>query len=180
MLGHWLNVVFSHPSPLVTLAIVGKTVVIYLLVVAGLRLAGTRELGEMSVYDFVLVVIIANAVQNALVGGDNTMVGGLASAFTLLATNRALTWLFDRFPTLERRVIGKPVVLITNGRPSWRRLQREGIDRDELMAALRQHGVESIRQVRLAVMEVDGEISVVPREGGARRRPRRRFRGLSQ
>jgi uncharacterized membrane protein YcaP (DUF421 family) len=178
MLGHWLNQVFSHPSLFVTLTIVGKTVVIYVLVVAGLRLIGARELGEMSVYDFVLVVVIANAVQNALVGGDNSLVGGLASAFSLLAMNRALTWLFERFPALEHRVIGKPVVLIANGRASWRRLQREGIDRDELMAALRQHGVESINKVRLAMMEVDGEISVVPREGGVRGRPRRRFRGL--
>ncbi len=177
MFDQWLHGVFSHPDLASLLAVCAKTAVIYLFVVAGLRLLGSRELGEMSTYDFVLVVVIANAVQNALVGGDNTLAGGLASALTLLLMNRAMTWLLDRIPALRRTVVGEPVVLVTDGHPLWKRMQREGIDREELMAALREHGVADLEDVRLAVLEVDGEVSVVPRQGTVHR-TRRRFRGL--
>jgi uncharacterized membrane protein YcaP (DUF421 family) len=178
MLAHWLADVFSQPGLPVLLAIAAKTAVIYVAVVAGLRLLGSRELGEMTAYDFVLVVVLANAVQNALVGGDNSLAGGLVSAMTLLAMNRGLSLLLDRFPSLRFRTIGEPVVLVSDGSARWQQMRREGIDRTELMAALREHGVASLDEVRLAVLEVDGEISVVPREGGTVHRTRRRFRGL--
>ncbi len=177
MLVQWLHQVFSHPSLADSAIIAAKTAVIYVFVITGLRLLGNRELGEMSAYDFVLVVVIANSVQNALVGGDNSLAGGLVSAFTLLGMNRLLTSALDRFPSLHRALIGEPVVLITDGRPRWERMRREGVDRDELMAALREHGVEGMNGVRLAVLEVDGTISVVPREGTVHR-TRRRFRGM--
>src|SRR5512138_3900649 len=137
----WLADVFSSPDPLVLLAIVAKTAMLYLFVVGGLRLIGTRELGQMAVHDFVLVVVIANAVQNALVGGDDTLAGGLVSALTLLVVNRFFTWLLDRFPWLSQQVVGEPVVLVSSGQIQWDRMRREGVGRDELMAALREHGV---------------------------------------
>ena len=80
MFEKWLAEVFTCPDWLTLLSIAGKTAVIYVFVVAGIRILGTRELGRLNAYDFVLVVVIANAVQNALVGGDNTLVGGLVSA----------------------------------------------------------------------------------------------------
>ncbi len=178
MLADWLHLVFSHPGLLGSLTIAAKTAVIYVCIVTGLRVLGSRELGEMSAYDFVLVVVIANAVQNALVGGDNSLAGGLVSALTLLAVNRILTMLLERFPGLHRTIVGEPVVLITNGRPRWRQMQHEGIEREELQAALREHGVATIEEVRLAVLEVDGEISVVPRQGTVHRMRRRPVRGL--
>jgi uncharacterized membrane protein YcaP (DUF421 family) len=177
MLDHWLGEVFSHPGVGGALAIAAKTAVIYVFVVAGLRVLGSRELGEMSAYDFVLVVVIANAVQNALVGGDNSLVGGLVSALTLLLMNRGVSQLIARFPSLERRVVGEPVVLIADGKTRRESMHRQGIERDELMAALREHGVATLDDVRLAVLEVDGSISVVPKEGTVHR-TRRRFRGL--
>ncbi len=177
MFDRWLSMVFSHPGLAGCAVIAAKTAVIYLFIIAGLRLLGNRELGEMSAYDFVLVVVIANSVQNALVGGDNSLVGGLVSAFTLLLMNHALTSALNRFPSLHKALVGEPVVLITDGRPRWERMRREGVDRDELMAALREHGVAGVDGVRLAVLEVDGTISVVPREGTIHR-TRRRFRGL--
>src|SRR5205823_2154092 len=140
----------------------------YLAVVAAMRLLGTRELGRMNAYDFVLVVVIANAVQNALVGGDTTLVGGLVSALTLLAVNLLFTWLLDHFPGLEKHLIGEPVVLVSGGRVQWERLRREGITRDELMAALREHGVAGLDGVRLAVLEVSGAVGVVPKNRAGR------------
>lgn len=173
----WLAEVFSHPDLLGVLAIAAKTAVIYVFVLVGLRLLGTRELGQMSTYDLVLVVVIANAVQNALVGGDTTLVGGLVSALTLLLVNRAFTWLLDHFPALEHHMVGEPVVLVSDGLPCWDRMHREGVTRAELMAGLREHGVASLDDIRLAVLEVDGTISVVPKEARVHR-THHRFRGL--
>ena len=175
MFERWLAEVFSCPDGLTVLGIVGKTALIYLFVVVGVRLLGTRELGRLNAYDFVLVVVIANAVQNALVGGDNTLVGGLASALTLLLTNLLCTWLLNRFPGLQKHVVGEPAVLVSDGQAQWDRMRREGVTRDELMAALREHGVTRLEEVRLAVLEVDGDISVVPRDSPVHR-SRRRFR----
>ncbi len=177
MFDQWLGQVFSHPGLTGCAIIAAKTAVIYLFVITGLRLLGNRELGEMSAYDFVLVVVIANSVQNALVGGDNSLAGGLVSAFTLMLMNRMLTSALDRFPSLHRAIVGEPVVLITDGRPRWERMRQEGVDRDELMAALREHGVAGLDGVRLAVLEVDGTISVVPKDSVVHR-ARRRVRGL--
>ncbi|MGN6565324.1 MAG: DUF421 domain-containing protein [Thermomicrobiales bacterium] len=173
----WLADVFSHPDLLGALSIAVKTALVYSFVIAGLRLLGTRELGQLSTYDLVLGVIIANAVQNALVGGDTTLVGGLVSAVTLLGLNRLLTWLLDHVPALARHMVGEPVVLVSNGLPRWDRMHREGITREELMAGLHEHGVLRLEDIRLAVLEVDGEISVVPKETQVHR-THRRARGL--
>src|SRR5579871_1860289 len=88
MVAQWLSEVFSHPDPRGALIIAGKTAVIYLFLVAGLRLTGKRELGQMTIYDLVLIIVLANAVQNAMVGNDNSLVGGVVAACTLLILNR--------------------------------------------------------------------------------------------
>jgi hypothetical protein len=126
----------------------------------------------------VLIVVIANSVQNAMVGGDQSLAGGLISALTLLLTNRALTYLLDRFPAFRTELIGDPVVLVSDGCALERPMKQQCIECEELMAALREHGVADLEDVRLAVLEVDGEISVVPKQGGTVHRTRRRFRGL--
>lgn len=173
----WLAEVFTCPDWLTLLGIVGKTAVIYLFVVTGVRLLGTRELGRLNAYDFVLVIVIANAVQNAMVGGDNSLVGGLVAALTLLLMNWLFTWLLDRFPWLEKQVVGEPAVLVNDGQAQWDRMRREGVTRDELMGALREHGVTRLGDVRLAVLEIDGEISIVPRDSPVHR-SHRRFRRI--
>src|SRR5436309_3330491 len=117
MFEQWLADVFSYPDWLTLLGIVGRTAVIYVFVVVAMRLLGTRELGRLNAYDFVLVVVIANSVQNALVGGDNSLAGGLVSALTLLLMNLLFTWLLNRFPALEKHVSGEPVVLVSDGQP---------------------------------------------------------------
>ena len=176
MWNHWLSDVFSCPGWLTLLGIIGRTTVIYVVIVGSMRLLGTRALGKMSAYDFVLIVVIANAVQNALVGGDNSLVGGLTSAATLILLNLLVTWLLDRFPQLERQLVGEPTVLVTDGHAQVNALRREGVTHDELMAALREHGVADLDEVRLAVLEVDGSISVVSRDTQVHR-IHRRFRG---
>jgi uncharacterized membrane protein YcaP (DUF421 family) len=173
MFGTWLGEVFSSPDGLTLLGIVGRSALIYVVVVAAMRLLGTRELGRLNAYDFVLVVVVANSVQNALVGGDNTLAGGLVSAATLFAMNRLYTELLDRFPALQRRLVGEPAVLISGGHVRRAAMRRQGVTTDELYAALREHGLTDPKTVRLAVLEIDGDISVVPADVRVHRTHRR-------
>lgn len=173
----WLAAVFSHPDLTGALMIAAKTAIVYLFLVFGLRLLGKRELGQMVVYDLILIVVIANAVQNAMVGQDTTLVGGLVAGLTLLLLNRAFTWLILRRPAVRHWLIGEPVLIIRDGHLLQGPLQREGITRDEVLAAMREHGVDQLASVQMAVLEEDGTISIVPKESAVRR-TRRRLRGI--
>lgn len=174
----WLSEVFNSPDLLGVLGIVAKTTAVYVFVIVGLRVLGTRELGQMSLYDFVLIVVIANSVQNAMVGGNDTLVAGLVSALTLMFWNGVLSCVLDRFPKLQHAMVGEPIVLLSDGLPRWDKMRKTGVTRDELIAGLREHGVASLDDVRLAVLETDGSISVVPKEARVHR-ARRRIRGLT-
>ncbi len=151
---------FSTSIPL--LEIVLRTVVIYLVVLVGLRLSGKREVGQMTIFDLVVLLLIANAVQNAMNGGDNSLLGGLAAAATLLVINAVLAQLRLRSPMLRKLIEGSPTLLVLHGEPIEAHMRREGIDEDTLEAALREHGVESIEQAEMVVLEIDGSMSVVP------------------
>lgn len=171
MLSHWLGEVFSHPDLAGALGIVAKTAVIYLFVLVGLRLLGSRELGETTAHDFVLVVVIAIAVQNALVGGDNTLAGGLVSVTVLLLANRLLALLVRRVPVLRRLLVGTHLLLVRDGQVIPAQLRAGGMTTEELMQGIRRRGYDTLEDVRFAILEADGRIAVIPREseGGARK-----------
>jgi uncharacterized membrane protein YcaP (DUF421 family) len=173
----WLADVFSHPDPIGALAIAAKTALIYVFLVIGLRLLGKRELGQMSIYDLVLIVVLANSVQNAMVGSDTSLGGGLVAALTLLILNRVFTWLLVKYPALQHNLIGEPVLIAKDGRLLDEQLRQEGVTAEEVMAALREHGLERIEDARMCVLEVDGTISVVPKEAIIHR-TRHRVRAL--
>jgi len=177
MPGQWLSEVFSHPDVFGALVIAGKTSVVYLFLVVGLRLLGKSELGQMTTYDLVLVVPLANSVQNAMVGPDTTLVGGLVAAATLLSVNRLLTFLLVRYPGLEQRLVGEPVLIVRNGRLLLDQMRKSGMTPELVMAAMREHGIGRLDDVRMSVLEVDGTVSVVPKEAIVRR-TRRHFRAL--
>ena len=169
--------VFDAPDLNGAFVIAGRTAAVFLVLVAGLRLLGKRELGQMAIHDLVLVVVIGNAVQNAMVGHDTTLVGGLIAVAVLLVFNRALAELIGRSRRVEHVLVGEPVVLVSNGATVAAHLTREGITVDQVFAAMREHGIEWLGAVRLAVLEVDGTISVVPTEATVYR-TRRHFKGL--
>lgn len=173
----WLAAVFSHPDLLGAFVIAGKTATIYLFLTVGLRLLGKRELGQMSIYDLVLIVVVANAVQNAMVGDDTSLVGGLVAATTLLILNRGVTWLLVERPELRRWFEGEPVLIVKDGRMLERPMRREGVTRDHVWAAMREHGISQLDGVQMGVLEVDGAISIVPKDLAVRK-THRRFRGL--
>lgn len=156
--------------------IIFRSLVVYVALLVGLRAAGKRELGQMTPFDLVVILVISNAVQNAMVGQDTSLTGGLVAAFTLLGANWLLNRGVLRFSALGTRLIGSPSLLISHGTFVDEHLRREGVQREEVMMALREHGIGKIEEVDLAVLEVDGSISVVPASSGSQR-TRHRLRG---
>ncbi len=163
-------------DPRVLGEIVLRTVVVYGVLLALLRLAGKRELGQMSVFDLVVVLIVANAVQNAMVGPDTSLNGGLLAAAALILLNWAVDRLGIRYAWLGRRISGSPTMLVWEGKPLLDHLRREGVTMDELEMAAREHGVEKVGDVKLAILELDGTISIVSR-AAPMRHTRHRVRG---
>lgn len=152
-------------APLSTvLEILFRTAVIYLAVLIGMRLSGKRQVGEMTPFDLVVLLLIANAVQNAMTGPDTSVVGGLAAAATLLGLNVVISRLALRNKLVRRAVEGDPTLLIHSGRIIRGNLDRENIGEEELLQALREHGVERIEDVQGAVLEIDGSISVIRKD----------------
>lgn len=176
-MSRWLADVFSHPDLRGALLIAGKTTIIYFFLVAGLRLLGKRELGQMNIYDLVLIIVLANAVQNSMVGNDNSLIGGIVAAVTLLIWNRLFTLVLARSPKLERVMVGEPSLILNDGQLIEDRMRREGVTREQVMAALREHGLDQLDQAHMCVLEVDGSISVVPKEATVHK-TRRHFKAL--
>lgn len=164
-------------DPSTLLAIAFRAAAVYVALSLMLRLAGKRELGQMSVFDFVVVLIIANAVQNAMVGADTSLTGGLIAALTIIVVNRLVSWVDVRVGGLDRKLMGSPTLLVHNGQFVLDHMRREGITIDEVMMAIREHGIGSLQDVQSVVLEVDGTMSVIAVTQVARRRPRRRIRG---
>jgi uncharacterized membrane protein YcaP (DUF421 family) len=154
-----------------------RTAAVYAVALIGLRLAGKREIGQMTVFDLVVLLLIANAVQNAMVGPDTSLTGGVLAAVVLLVLNTVLARLRLRWPRLRQLVEGSPTLLVLRGEVLTDHLRREGLDQDTLEAALREHGVANVADVEMAVLEIDGSISVVP-AGAETRRVRRPVKSL--
>lgn len=150
------------------LNIVVSTLVIYFFIVIGIRLFGRKELSQLSVTDLVFILLISNAVQNAMVGPDTTLAGGLVAASTLFIVNFLFKQLIYRFPGLSRIIQGEALLLIYRGRINEANLRKSRISREELMETLREHGAAYVSEVELAVLEVDGNISVLTFEKGRR------------
>ena len=151
------------------LSIVARTLIVYLALLAGLRLAGKRELGQMTPFDLVVILLIANAVQNAMVGPDTSVTGGLIAAGVLVTVNYGVAAARERLPWLRRAVEGTPTLLINDGRFVEEHLRREGLEENDVLMAIREHGVSDVKDVRIAVLETDGSISIVPVDAGAMR-----------
>jgi uncharacterized membrane protein YcaP (DUF421 family) len=134
-------------------------------IVLALKVGGQRDVGQMSKLDLIVLLVIADAVQNAMVGENTTLLGGLVAAAVLVGLDRGLRYIEHRSKRVERVIEGEPRMLIRNGVVLGKALREEDIETDELMAALRKHGVLRPDQVELAVLETDGSISVVPNSG---------------
>ena len=155
------------------LEIVIRSVVVYLFIVIAIRIAGKKELAQLSVIDLVFILLISNAVQNAMVGPDSSLLGGIIAAASLFAVNFILKFITYKFKKVNTLLEGEPVILVHNGKLILNNLEKEKIPLEELEASIREHGVENVEKVDLAVLEVDGNISIIS-DNYARRSVRRR------
>jgi uncharacterized membrane protein YcaP (DUF421 family) len=141
--------------------IVFSSIAVYLFLILAIRLFGKKELTQLSVFDLVFILLISNAVQNAMTGPDVSLLGGLIAAASLFVVNYILKFLELRFPKFGRAIQGEAKTLIYKGKILESNLKGAKISEDELMEAIREHGVGSVKEVDLAVLEVDGNISVL-------------------
>jgi len=135
--------------------------VIYLFIIIALRLFGKKELAQLTVLDLVFVLLISNAVQNAMVGSDATLVGGLVAATSLFAVNYIFKLVLYKFPKLNKAVQGHPVLLIYKGKLLEPNLKKIQLSRSELEEAIREHGEINVGDIDQAVFEIDGNISIL-------------------
>lgn len=140
-----------------------RGVIVYVFVLVVLRLTGKRQIGQMAPFDLVLLLILSNAVQNAMNGGDNSVLGGMISAITLVSVNWLVGLLTYKSKAAERLVEGAPELLVHNGKLAPAALSRAKLTEHELMSALRQNGCATLLDVRVAFLENDGSISVIAR-----------------
>lgn len=140
-----------------------RPVCVYIFLVVAVRAAGRRELAQLNSFDLVVLMMLANTVQNATIGNDNSMIGGLIGVSALLAVNWVVTRFLYRHPAVDRLLEGGPVELIRDGRVLRRQLDREIITEEELLEAVRKQGLRNVTDVARAVLETGGTISVVPR-----------------
>jgi len=144
----YLNVIFS-------------SAVVYIFITIAIRIFGKKELAQLSVLDIVFVLLISNAVQNAMVGSDTSLLGGLIAACTLFLLNFIFKYLLFRSEKLTHLMEGEPVILVSDGKVNDNNLRKMQITTNELLEAIHEHGVHSIKDVNLAILEVDGNISIL-------------------
>ena len=143
-----------------------RSVVVYAFMLLAFRFTGKRQVGQLTPFDLVVLLIISNVVQNAVIGPDNSLGGGLLGAAVILVLNWIVVEVTFRSKRLRRLLEATPTLLIHNGRILHQNLQRERITLDDLHAALRRSGVVDVEHVHVAVLEENGGISVVPRAAG--------------
>jgi uncharacterized membrane protein YcaP (DUF421 family) len=140
-----------------------RGLIIYLFLIVLLRLTGKRQVGQMSPFDLVLLLVLSNAVQNSMNGGDNSIAGGMISAVTLVGANWLVGLITYRNKKLEALVEGRPELLIHNGKLYAEAMNHSKLTHHEVMASLREAGCASTEDVQFAFLENDGSISVIPR-----------------
>lgn len=147
----------THGSVLLSIFI--RTTAVYLVVLMGVRLSGKREVGQMTPFDLVLLLLLSNSVQNAMTGPDTSLVGGIVAAGTLFLLNIVVAEYAGVNRRFRKFVQGSPAMLIHNGEVVVAQMAKEHVTMDELEGALREHGIASVKDVSIGVLEVDGSMS---------------------
>ncbi|WP_196358160.1 DUF421 domain-containing protein [Nodosilinea nodulosa] len=137
-----------------------RPMVVYGFLLVALRLGGKRELGQLTGFDLVVLLMLSNAVQNAIIGSDNSLTGGLIGAVTLLLTNYLMVRLAYRYPRIEHMVEGRPTLLLLDGQIIPENLAKELISEREFRTVLRRQGFEDLAEIKAAILETTGSLTV--------------------
>ena len=143
------------------LDIVLRSVCVYLFMIIALRIFGKKELSQLNTADVILILLISNSVQNAMVGSNSTLLGGIVAAFALFLINLIFKKIMLHSKFIKEMLQDKPEILIHNGKIDFKALAKLGISSEELQEAMREHGVEFYKDVKLAMFEIDGSISII-------------------
>ena len=143
------------------LDIVIRSICVYFFMVFAFRVFGKKELSQLNPFDIVLILLISNAVQNAMVGSNVSLEGGIISAFSLFVINIIFKKVVSKSGFLNKLVQSQPEILIHDGKIEFKTLSRLGITSDELDEVIREHGVENYKFVKLAMLEINGNISII-------------------
>jgi uncharacterized membrane protein YcaP (DUF421 family) len=141
-----------------------RPVIVYVFLIIGLRLSGKRELAQLNPFDLIVLLTLSNTVQNAIIGDDNTVIGGLIGATSLLAVNYLVVRFLYDHRKIDQLVEGRPDVLIEDGKVYEHKLKKELITKEELAAAARRQGFDSLSDVRQCVLEPGGTLSFTARK----------------
>lgn len=141
-----------------------RSLAVYVFMLIAIRLTGKKELSQLNTIDVVLILLISNAVQNAMVGDNTSLLGGLAAAAVLFTLNYLLKKITFKNKKIRDFVFQHPEILIHNGKLNFEKLSHLGITDEEIKEAMREHGVEHYKDVKLAMFEVDGNISIISGE----------------
>lgn len=152
---------FHMPLPILEKVL--RPVVVYLFLIVFLRLFGKRELAQLNPFDLVVLLSLSNTVQNAMIGDDNSVSGGVIGAFSLLAINWVLMWLLYRTPKVNKALEGAPTVLINSGIVDEAALKKETLSMEELISILNKNGFDDPQQVETCVLEPNGTFYVKAR-----------------
>lgn len=144
----------------------GKVFFMFVYLVILFRLLGKRQTGQLNIYDLAAIMGVSNAVQNGMTLGSGNLSVGIVAVLVLLICGRVVTALIVRAPKLQQRLIGSPTLLISDGQMLEDNMRREQVTADEVLAALHEHGLQDPKEARMAVLEIDGSISIVPRGDG--------------
>lgn len=146
---------------MIYLQIIFCTIVIYLFMVVAIRMFGKKELSQLTVYDLVFILLISNAVQNAMVAGDNSLLGGIIAALTLFVVSWVFNYVKYRSASFDKLVEGDPIILVAKGEIIQPNIQKCRITDKELMEIIREHGYAAVKDVDMVIFEVDGNVSVI-------------------
>jgi uncharacterized membrane protein YcaP (DUF421 family) len=138
-----------------------RSILIYVFLLAGIRLGGKRELAQLNAFDLIVLLLLSNTVQNAIIGNDNSLVGGCIGAATLLVINYIMVRFIHKHRKLDRLLEGRPEVLIRDGKIEKQHLERELITKAELVAAAHKQGIGSLHDVDRCVLEPNGTITFI-------------------
>jgi uncharacterized membrane protein YcaP (DUF421 family) len=140
-----------------------RPIAVYVFLVVILRIGGRRELAQMNAFDLVVLLTLANAVQNAIIGDDNSLLGGFIGGGAIVLLNLAVVRFLYRHPKLESQLEGQPICLVKDGRILHANLEHELITADELLAAIHRQGVTRVEDCAEVILETSGTVSVIPR-----------------
>lgn len=138
-----------------------RALIVFIFLMIILRMSGKRQIGQLAAFDLVLLLLLSNSVQNSMNGGDNSLVGGLISAVSLILLNLFFGFISARSKLAEEMIDGHPLILIQNGKCFQKILTQENISRQDLDRAIREAGLNGVQHVKLGILETNGVISII-------------------